>query len=84
MRTYIKHANTPVLGKSLPDLKANSDLLSAFCFISQSAAFQKKTKFFFEKVVFHLFTMKLSDLLGHKNRLHIINCALATRRDCLI
>ena len=71
-------------GRESPDLKANSDLPSAFCFISQSPAFHKKTKKFFEKVVFHLYTMKLSDLLGHKNRLHIINCALVTRRDCLI
>ena len=56
-------------GRESPDLKANSDLPSAFCFISQSPTFHKKRNFFFEKVVFH-FTMKLSDLPGHKNCLH--------------
>ena len=59
-------------GQESPALKENSDLPPAFCFISQSPAFHKKTTIFFEKIVFHFNTMKLSDLPGHKNRLHII------------
>ena len=42
-------------GRESPDLKANSDLPSAFCFISQSPAFHKKTKKIFEKVNFHFY-----------------------------
>ena len=64
-------------GRESPDLKANSDLPSAFCFISQSPAFHKKTNIFFEKVVFHLYRVtKIACIL--------LNCALVTRRDCLI
>ena len=70
-------------GRESPALKANSDLPSAFCFISQSPAFHKKTILFFEKVVFHL-QWSCQIFWVTKIACILLNCALVTRRDCLI